>query len=116
MNNETSVGSVFALTTDSFRANVEEDPTPILIDVWAPWCGPCKTMKPILSDVAKTLGEDVRVATVYVDEEPALAEMAGIRSIPTLVVIKNLKVIDAVSGVIPATQLVQRVRNALLAS
>jgi len=116
MNNETSVDSIFVLTTDSFRAKVQDDPTPILIAFWAPWCGPCRAMKPILSDVAKTLGEEVRVATVNVDEEPALAEMAGIRSIPTLVVVKNLKVIDAVSGVIPAPELVQRVRDALKAS
>lgn len=104
---------VLELTLANFQAQVVEDASPILIDFWAPWCGPCRVMKPVFHEAAQTLKGEVRAATVNVDEQPALAEAFGIRGIPTLILIQGGRVIDAWSGAMPAAALVQRVRARL---
>jgi thioredoxin len=112
--NQTHIGTdILHITEGGFQKAVVEDPTPILIDFWAPWCGPCRMMNPILEEAAKKLGGKARVAKVNVDEEPRIAEAFGIRGIPTMVLIKDAKVIDVFQGVVPADQLVQRVESAL---
>lgn len=110
---ETKTHDVFSITTEDFHAQVVEDPSPILLDFWAPWCGPCRLMKPQLEMAAKLLGPEVRVAQINVDEEPELAGMFGISGIPTLALLKDRTVIGAWSGLMPANELVQRVRAAL---
>lgn len=65
---------------------------PVLIDFWAPWCGPCRMAAPIVEEVAKEASEKVRVGKVDIDSEPELAEQFGIMSIPTLVLMKDKKV------------------------
>lgn len=106
-----SQDKVLTLTTEAFQASVLDDPTPILIDFWAPWCGPCRMMSPILHKAAESLDGVCRVAKVNVDEEGDLAQAFGIRSIPTLVLMQDGKPIDAVSGVLPEATLVARVRG-----
>jgi thioredoxin 1 len=110
MNNATS--GVQHITEADFKAVIVDDPSPILIDFWAPWCGPCRMMNPILEDAAKRLEGKVRVVKVNVDEEPRIADAFGIRGIPTLVLIKDAKVIDLLQGVMPAAQLASRVLSA----
>lgn len=104
---------ILELTAQTFTAEVVENKTPILIDFWAPWCGPCRMMKPILGEVAKSLAGEVRVAEVNVDDEPAIADAFGIRSIPTLVLIQGGHVVDSVNGVVPAERLVSHIRAKL---
>lgn len=111
---QTQAGSkILHITEGGFNQAVVEDPTPILIDFWAPWCGPCRMMNPILAEASESLAGKVRVAKVNVDEEPRIADAFGIRGIPTLVLIKEGKVIDVLQGVMPADQLVKRVEAAV---
>lgn len=104
MNNE-----ILHITHDSFQKDVVEDSSPILIDFWAPWCGPCKSLAPILEKVAEDLNGKVRVAKVNVDEEPALSEAFQIRGIPALALIKDRKIIDMITGLMPRDAIVKRV-------
>ncbi len=82
------MSDVIHLTTGAFP-KVASQSAPVLIDFWAPWCGPCRMQGPILEDVARAIGDKAVIAKVNVDEEPQLAGQFGIQSIPTLVVLKE---------------------------
>lgn len=113
MNHGTS--HVIELKTEDFKAEVIENGNPILLDFWAPWCGPCRMMKPHLEEAARQLDGVARVAQINVDEEQALAEAFGIQSIPTLVLMHNGQVVDAMRGVVHADALVARIRSKVIA-
>lgn len=92
--------AVLHITKESFAKEVLESKEPVLLDFWASWCGPCRMLSPIIEEIgAEAAG--FKVGKVNVDEEPELAEQFGIMSIPTLVVIKNGKVVNQSSGVQP---------------
>lgn len=84
---------------------------PVLVDFFAEWCGPCKTMAPILKDVKAKLGEEVSIIKVDVDKNQEASIKYAIRSVPTLILFKNGKEIWKQSGVVPAETLVQLVRS-----
>lgn len=113
MNETHAPASIIHLTEGAFKKAVVEDPTPILIDFWAPWCGPCRMMNPILEEVAKSLAGKVRIAKVNVDEETGIANAFGIRSIPTLFLVREGKVVDVIQGVMPADNLVKHIEAKL---
>jgi thioredoxin len=113
MNQTHTESAIIHLTEGGFNRSVVDDPDPILIDFWAPWCGPCRMMNPILEEAAKSLAGKVRIAKVNVDDEPGIANAFGIRGIPTMVLIRGAKVVDAFQGVVPAEDLVKRVLAAL---
>ncbi|MHB8637762.1 MAG: thioredoxin [Fimbriimonadaceae bacterium] len=115
MNKDLLRATVIDLTQESFKREVIDNPRPILIDFWAPWCGPCRTMKPILGEAAQALDGIARVAQINVDNEPRIAEAFGIRGIPTLVLVQEGKVLDSFTGVIPAKRLVEQVSTRLAA-
>jgi len=94
------------LTKNNFRAVIEDQTTPVLVDFWAPWCGPCRMITPELEAVAKQLHQTLRVAKVNVDQEPELAEQYGIQSIPNLIVFKNGKPIRQLIGFLDRNELV----------
>ena len=94
-----------AVTTSSWNREVEECPLPVLIDFWAPWCGPCHAVAPVLEQIAQERGGRIKVAKVNVDENPGLAARYGIRSIPTILLVKQGKVADQVIGAVPKVQL-----------
>lgn len=91
--------SVLKITSSNFEEEVMKSETPVLLDFWASWCGPCKMVSPIVDEVANEVQNNAKVGKVNVDEEETLAQSFGITSIPTLVVIKNGKVVNRAVGV-----------------
>lgn len=83
---------------DNFENDVLKASTPVLVDFWAEWCGPCKALAPKLDEIAKEYGEKVRVAKLNVDENQKISAEFGIRGIPTLIVFKDGQNVDQISG------------------
>lgn len=88
----------------NFQDEVINSEKPVLLDFWAPWCGPCRMVGPIVDEIAAERG-DLKVGKVNVDEQPELAVQFGVMSIPTLVVMKNGKVTNQAVGVRPKAQI-----------
>lgn len=95
--------SVLKITESNFQSVVLESNKTVLLDFWASWCGPCRMLSPIIDEIADERS-DIKVGKVNVDEEPELAGQFKIMSIPTLLVIKDGKVINQSMGVIPKEQ------------
>jgi thioredoxin 1 len=86
------------ITSANFESEVLQADVPVLVDFWAPWCGPCRMIGPVLEDLAPAYAGRVKVAKVNVDEEPALAQAFQVRGIPTLYALHNGEVIDQMVG------------------
>lgn len=91
--------SVLTITKDNFEQEVIKSDKPVLIDFWEPWCGPCRMVGPTVEQVAEEAINTAKVGKVNVDEQPELAQVFNVMSIPTLVVMKNGKVANSVVGV-----------------
>lgn len=90
--------SVLTLTKDNFDQEVLNSDKTVLIDFWASWCGPCRMVSPIVDEIAEQAGDTLKVGKVNVDEESDLASQFGVQSIPTLIVMKNGKVVTTSVG------------------
>lgn len=101
------------LTSADFDAEVLQSEVPVLVDFWAPWCGPCRMMGPVIDAVAETYAGRVKVGKVNVDEASDLAGRYGVRSIPTLVIFKGGQQADMVVGAVPEAELAQRLDRVL---
>jgi thioredoxin 1 len=93
------------ITDDSFEPDVLQSEVPVLVDYWAEWCGPCKSIAPILEDVAKEYGGRVKIAKLNVDENQTTPAKFGIRGIPTLMLFKNGNVEATKVGALSKSQL-----------
>lgn len=96
------------LTTADFDSTVKEAGKPTVVDFWAPWCGPCKALTPILEEVAQELGDNALVCKVNVDENQEVAQRHGVRAIPTLLFFKDGEMVDQVVGLASKDDLKQR--------
>ena len=94
------------ITSENFEREVLNSDKPVLIDFWAPWCGPCRMLSPTISEIAEEYKDKIKVGKVNVDEEGELASMFRASSIPMLVVMKNGKVVNSSVGVRPKSQIV----------
>ena len=101
------------VTDATFAADVERSPLPVLVDAWAPWCGPCRMVGPIVDELATELAGKVRVAKLNVDENPGTAARFDVRSIPTMLVMVNGREVDRIVGALPKAQIQQRLARAL---
>ena len=97
------------ITKNNFEQEVLHSDKPVLIDFWAPWCGPCRMLSPVISERAEEYGDKIKVCKVNVDDEGELAASFNVMSIPTLVVVKDGKVTNSAVGVRPKAQIVEMI-------
>jgi thioredoxin 2 len=101
------------VTDATFAAEIERSPVPALVDMWAPWCGPCRVVAPIVDELAVQMAGRVRVAKLNVDENPVTAQRFNIRGIPALLILKAGREIDRIVGVQPKSEIMRRLERAM---
>lgn len=106
-------GEPVTLNAETFMKHTQDNDIPVVVDFWAPWCGPCRTMAPVFAAAASRLEPNVRLAKVNTDEEGALATRFNIRSIPTLAVFHRGREVARMAGAMPLETLLRWVQQAL---
>ena len=101
------------VTDANFAEEVERSPLPVLLDMWAPWCGPCRMIAPIIEQLVSELAGRVKVAKLNTDENQMTASRFSVRSIPTLLVLKEGKEIDRMVGALPKQEILRRLGSVL---
>jgi thioredoxin 1 len=105
--------NVHTFTDDNFEKEVLQSAIPVLVDFWATWCAPCKAIAPLIDSIASEYEGRIKVGKVNVDDNPATPGKYGVRGIPTVILLKDGKVLDQVVGAIPKSQLEALIKKAL---
>ncbi|MEN3334850.1 MAG: thioredoxin 2, partial [Blastocatellia bacterium] len=93
------------VTDENFAGEVEASPLPVLLDLWAAWCGPCRVIAPVIEELATEVAGRIKVGKLNVDENPQTAARFGVRSIPTLLILKNGREADRLVGALPKQEI-----------
>ena len=101
------------LDEKNFESEVLKSSLPVLVDFWAPWCGPCKMIAPIIDQLSVELQDKIKIAKVNVDESPQLAGQFNVMSIPTLLIFKGGKPVDQIVGAMPKEKLLAKLNTHL---
>ena len=101
------------VTDKSFDQDVLSSSKPVLVDFWAEWCGPCKMIAPALSEISEALADQLTVAKINIDENPATPGKYGVRGIPTLMLFKNGQVVATKIGALPKGKLTEWVQSVI---
>ena len=107
------MGNVLEISDQTFQQEVLDSATPVLIDFWAPWCGPCKAIAPVVEEVAGTYAGRLKVVKMNVDDNPATPTKYGVRGIPNLILFKKGQVAEQIVGAVPKAHLVRAIDTAL---
>lgn len=96
-----------AVTDATFETEVLASDKPVLVDFWAPWCGPCRAVAPILEEISRDLGDKLEIVKLNTDENPAITGKLGITSIPTMHLYKNGEIVKTIVGAMPKPKLLR---------
>jgi thioredoxin 1 len=105
--------SLIHVNDKNFASEVLNSTIPVLVDFWATWCGPCRSISPIVEELAKEFTGKVKVTKLNVDESPATPSQYGVRGIPTLILFKGGKILDQIVGAVPKARLKSMIEKAL---
>lgn len=105
--------TVLQVSDGDFNAQVVQSDVPFLLDFWAPWCGPCKAIGPVIDELSQEFHGRLKVGKMNVDDNPSTPGKFGIRAIPTLILFKGGEVVDQVTGAVGKQQLVAMIEKAL---
>jgi thioredoxin 1 len=108
-----SESTLLHVSDKSFTAEVLQSDLPVLVDFWATWCGPCKSIAPVIDDLSKEYAGRIKMTKLNVDENPATPSQYSVRGIPTLILFKGGKVLEQIVGAVPKTRLVAMLEKAL---
>jgi thioredoxin 1 len=107
------MGAVLEVTDGSFDSEVLQSATPVLIDFWAPWCGPCRAIAPVVEQLAGEYAGKLKVVKMNVDDNPQTPSRYGVRGIPNLILFKEGKVHEQIVGAVPKARLAQAIDSAV---
>ena len=106
-------GDIFYVSDEKFNEEVLQSDLPVLVDFWAPWCGPCRTIAPVVEELAKEYSGKIKVGKMNVDENSQTPSSFGIKGIPTLILFKGGKAVNQIVGAVPKDKLKALIEESL---